>query len=321
MSGNLEGRTIHVDQHLSNVAINYQQDRWIGEAVFPVVPVGKQSDTYVIHEQADLFRSPDTKRSRGTEAHKITSQVSSASFYCENYALKSDITIEDRANADPIFVRQLEEGKVRRVTDGLLLDWEKRLAGTINVANAANVGSFTAVDSTWTDHVNSNPLENFWTSRDVVRNATGYSPNRMILGVQEWAHFRQNKNVRDSSKNPNVTAGDMMPTVAEVAQFLELDELLVGMAYENTEEEGIAQTLTPVWSGAALLYYAPPAPSIDEPSYGYSFRWSAPGLPNFGVERHPYDSRRHVDEVEVGYYQDEVITSLPLSFLMSGAVA
>jgi hypothetical protein len=39
------------------------------------------------------------------------------------------------------------------------------------------------------------------------------------------------------------------------------------------------------------------------------------------VERHPYDSRRHCSEVEIGYYQDEVVTAKPLSFLISNVTS
>jgi hypothetical protein len=34
------------------------------------------------------------------------------------------------------------------------------------------------------------------------------------------------------------------------------------------------------------------------------------------VERHPYDSRKKSEEIEVGYYQDEVITASTYAFLL-----
>ena len=131
MSGYLQGHAVHIDHHLSNVAINYRPAGFIADEIFPVVPVPKQSDTYVIYEQADLFRRENTKRSRGAEANKIHARVSSASFYCENFALKADVTVEDRANADPVFVRQFEEGRVMRLQDALFLDWEIRVANQV----------------------------------------------------------------------------------------------------------------------------------------------------------------------------------------------
>jgi len=39
------------------------------------------------------------------------------------------------------------------------------------------------------------------------------------------------------------------------------------------------------------------------------------------VERHPFDSRKKTEEVEVGYYQDEVITSSALSYLITNVTS
>ena len=318
MSGYLQGRAAHIDHHLSNVAINYRPAGFIADQIFPVVQVPKQSDTYVIFEQSDLFRRETTKRSRGGEANKIHSRVSSASFYCENYALKADVTLEDRANADPIFVQHYEEGRVMRVQDALFLDWEARMAG--HVTNASNVGSSTAVGSSWEDYSASDPLGDLWTAIDNVELATGYRPNRVLFSGTAWRHFRRNDKVIDKATNPNITGGGLYPSARQVEDLLEM-KVLVGNAWHNDAQEGLALNLSQIWGDHVLVYYAPEQPSIEAPSFGYYFRWSAAGLPNMQVERHPFDSRRHCSEVEIGYYQDEVVTAKPLGFLVTNVTS
>ncbi len=318
MSGYLQGRSVHIDHHLSNVAINYRPAGFIADQIFPVVQVPKQSDTYVIFEQSDLFRRENTKRSRGGEANKIHSRVSSASFYCDNYALKADVTLEDRANADPIFVQHFEEGRVMRVQDALFLDWEVR-AATL-VTNASNVGSSTAVGSAWDDYVSSDPLGDLWTGIDNVELATGYRPNRVLFSGTAWRHFRRNNKVIDKSTNPNVTGGGLYPSARQIEDLLEM-KVMVGNAWQNSAEEAQSMNLAQIWGDHVLLYFAPEHPSIEAPSFGYYFRWAAPDLPNMQVERHPFDSRRHCSEVEIGYYQDEVITAKPLGFLITNVTS
>ena len=324
MSGYLQGRGVHIDQHLSNMAINYRPAGFIADQIFPVVMVPKQSDKYVIFEQADLFRQENTKRARGAEANKIHSRVSSAGFYAENYALKADVTLEDRLNADPIFLNQFEEGRIRRVQDALLLDWEIRQATTMG---SANVGTFAAVASAWTDYTagNTDPLGDVWTMVDNVETATGYRPNHVLFGGTAWRHFRRHANVIDKASSPtgpNVSAGGHYPRRQQVEAMLEM-KVIVGNAWKNTAAEGIAQSLSSVWGANVWVYYAPENgnPSMEEPSAGYNFRWASPGLPNMQVERHPYDSRRHVDEVEIGYYQDEVLTATPLIAMVTAVDA
>jgi hypothetical protein len=313
MSGYLQGRAAHIDHHLSNVAINYRPAGFIADRILPVVPVPKQSDTYVIFEQADLFRRENTVRSRGAEANKIHARVSSAGFFCNNYALKADVTIEDRANADPVFVRQFEEGRVMRLQDALFLDWEIRVANQIT--SGSNVGSYAAVSSAWTDRVNSDPLGDLWKAIDNVEVATGYRPNHVLFSGTAWRNFRRHKNVIDKATNPNVSGGGLYPSVAQIEELLEMT-VLVGNAWYNSAAEGQAISLSQVWRDHAVVYYAPEQPSLESPSFGYYFRWSGPEIPNMQVERHPYDTRRHCSEVEIGYYQDEVVTAKPLGFLI-----
>ena len=315
----LSGRVVHIDQPLSNMAINYRMSGFIADMVFPVVPVGKQTDIYIKYDQADIFRREDTKRSRGTEAQKIMYRVSSDSYYAENYALKADVTLEDRSNADPIFVSNFEGGRVRRVMDGLQLDWELRVSSL--TMNTANVGSNAAVDSSWADQTNANPITDVDLIINNVQDSTGYRPNRLLFGNKAWRNFRRNDNVKDAvlgaGVGPNITGGGHWASTEEVARMLEVEKILVGGAYHNTAEEGIAQLLENMWPDSVLAYYTPDQPSVDEPSFGYSFRWSAPGLPNMNVERHPFESKTKVDEVEVGYYQAEKVTSAPLGFLLT----
>jgi len=314
MGNYLQGRGIHVDRHLTNVAINYRPQGFIADRIFPVVGVEKQTNMIKTYTQADLFRQERTLRAPGTEANKISNQVGSDSYVALNYALKADVTLEDRANADLAFIRDLEEGRVMRVMDALALDWEVRIKN--NVTNTSNVGTNTAVSSAWTDLTNSDPLGDVWTQMDNVEGATGYRPNRVLFSGDAWRYFSRNDAVIDKVNQTGVTGGGLTASVEQAARLLQVDEVLVGNAYENTAEEGIAQSLSRIWGDEVLCYYAPSRPSIELPSFGYSFRWTGNGLPNMTVERHPYNSITKTDEVEVGYYQDEKVTSTALAALL-----
>jgi len=110
--------------------------------------------------------------------------------------------------------------------------------------------------------------------------------------------------------------GGGYPSTQQVATLLEVDEVLVAGAFQNTGEEGLSESLSTIWGDNVLVCYTPPAPTIERPSFAYKFRWSAPGLPNMQVERHPYDTKIKAEELEVGYYQDEKITGASYGFLL-----
>lgn len=311
------GRDLHIDQHLSNVAMNYRPVGMIADLIAPIVSVGKQSDSYPVWSQADALRVEEDKRAPGTEANLISQDVSSDTYFADNYALKTGLTLEDRENMDAAFIKQLRDGKARFLKGKVALAWESRVA--LQVTSGTNVGSYSTVISDWMDHATgkSTPLDDVQTALDNVQDLTGYRPNRLIFGELAWRHFRQHADVISILHGTTGRGEPRYASREQVKAIFEVDQFLVGAAYYNSAAEGQAQVLSPMWLDNVLAYYCPPAPSIDEPSFMYSFRWTKPGLPNMGVERHPFDSRKKSEEVEIGYYQDEKITSAPLSFLIT----
>lgn len=315
----LQGRVIHVDKHLSNVALNYRPVGFVGEDVFPIINVEKRTDMIKTYNQSDLFRINNTLRAPGAEANKVSRQVGSESYAVQNYALKESTTLEDRINADPVFVRDMDQGKVFFLTDQLKLDWDRRLA--LQITSSSNVGTAANVASAWAasgvPDANARPLNDIWLKMDQVQDATAYRPNRALFSGEAWRNFKRHPQVIDKVNATALTGAAMDATLAQAAIILDVEKVIVAEGYYNSADEGISISLARVWHDSVLLYYNQPRPSIDLPSYGYTFRWAARGLPNWQAERHPFDSKKKSDEIEIGYYQQEKITAKPLSALIS----
>jgi len=176
--GAATGRALHIDVALSNMAMGYRPDGMIADMLFPTVTVGKQSNVYYEFSRADRLRRENTVRAPGTEAKRVTEDVSSATYFARNYALKGSVPIEDKANADPIMLANLLNGKAQYVLDKLLLDQEIRVA--LLVTSGSNVGSYSAVGSAWDG--TGDPLGNMNTAIDNVRYSNGVRPNRIVFG-------------------------------------------------------------------------------------------------------------------------------------------
>lgn len=309
---------LHIDAALSEVALGYRPDGFIADMVFPIVQVGKQSDLYTIWSRADRLRRNDTKRAPATEAKRIEESVSSDTYFANNYALKSSIPIEDFANADPMYLDNLNEGKTELIMDGLLIDWEVRLAN--QVTSGTNVGSYSAVASAWNDGgAGSDPIGDINTMLDNVQYSTGKRPNRLTFGLKAWQTLRRHVDVRNIIFGVNNGGG--YASREQVANLFEVDEILVGGAFQNTAGEGLTEQLQSIWGDHVLAHYTPMSASKDRPAFGYAFRWASAGLPNFQVERHPYDSKKKAQDVEVGYYQDEKITGAEYGFLLTNVTS
>lgn len=302
---------LHIDNLLSEMALGYRPEGFIADMILPTVNVAKQSDLYAIFSREDALRRQETKRAPGTEAKLITRDVSSDTYFANNYALKKAVTIEDRANADPIYVSGLHQAGAEYILDHLMLDWDIRVA--TQVTNTSNVGSSSAVSSAWDGA--GDPLGDLNQALDNVYYSNGKRPTDVAMGVQAWRSFRRDTTVRNLIFG--VDNGGGYPNTQQVANLLDIDRVHIGGAFQNTGGEGLTESISGIWNDNVLVYYRPPSPNLETPSFGYNFRWSAPGLPNMQVERHPYNSKTKSEEVEVGYYQDERITQSTYGFLLT----
>jgi hypothetical protein len=317
------GRDLHIDQNLTNVAINYRPRGMIADMIAPIVPVNKETNVYPVFNQAESFAVNNTYRARGTPAQRVTRSVSSAGYNCKNYALAYGLPIEDTANMDDAYALSLGISASYILTDGLMLDWDRRVLTMINTSTS--VGSSFLCGSSWAvggnalNYTGGDPISQLWRAKEQQNSVTGgYAPNRAIFGWQAWNWFRRNPMSRAFVLG-TMTNGGML-TRESAAAALELDQILVAEAFYNSANEAQSASYASTFpKDAVLLYYSPSAPSLYSPAYMYSFRWTAPELGQpFGVFRHPYDTVAHQDLIEAGYYQDEKIVGAIMGHMITG---
>lgn len=312
------GRDLHIDTPLTNMVIGFEPQGFIVQDIFPAVDVTKQSDKYYKWTKGDFFRIPNTLRSPKTKGRTIEFNVSSDSYFCDNYALVNEESYEDMANADQILASR--EKRVRGLKNSLYLDWENRVASTIS--SGSNVGSFTTLSGTsqWSDYANSDPVNDIETGKESIRSTTGLMANLMIIPQKVLTKLVHHPDILDRIKY--VQQG--VVTQANLAAVFGVDRILVGKTIKNTGSEGLADTFTDVWGTNVVLAHvtAGPDPDGTDPSLGYSFRWTNPILgtpwaaevwddPNGGN----YENRR------VQYYQDEKLTATELGYVIASAIA
>lgn len=307
--GNTTGRGLHVDQHLTNVAINFRPPDLIADMIAPVVTVDKETNTYPVFSQKELLSIESTLRARGAEANKITRSVGSSQYVCKNYALGYDVPIEDVANMDAAFRYELEEGAAKYLVSKLGIDMEKRVLDLAN--SAANVSSTFVANSSWNGSGSpGDPVNAIGKMIEQVQSMTGYKPNSILAGWRAHQAMLRNPNMRNFINGLNNGGG--MASRDRIRDAFEMDRYLVSNVFYSAQNENVpvsSLSLTSPIADKVFVYYAPLSASRDDPSWMYSFRWQAPGLPApMVVERHAFDSRRKVQGIECGYYQDERVT-------------
>lgn len=311
----ISGGRVHIDYPLSTFAVDYRPPNMIADTVLPIIPVEKQSNIYTIFDQGPQWRLENDLRAPGTEARKIRLTISSANYFCPNYELMGSLTVEELENADPVVRMKLDQKRVAAVRLKIDLGREQRLADLMH----ASCGSRTVVASVWNDATNSDPIADINTAINNVLFSTGFRPNKMELSLRVWNQLRKHNQIINKAINPNVTGGATgYVTRQAVAAIFELDEVVVGEAFKNTAQEGLAMTLADVWSNSCLVYYAPRAAGLDEPCFAGQFRWSPLGAGMY-VQRHAFDTKTKSQDVSVGHFTGEIAVGSSLGFALTGA--
>jgi hypothetical protein len=309
------GRDLHIDQNLTQMALGYRPQGMIVDMIAPIVNVSKETDLYPVFSRKEMLSIESALRSRGAQARKVTRSVSSQGYVVRNYALGHDIYLEDRVNIDAAYEAELYGGATQYLVDKLMMDWENRVLTAVSAT--ANVSSVFLPNSAWNAASNAgDPVSQILQVIEQQQATTGVRPNSILMGWRAWNYMRRNVNVRNMLNGTNNGGG--LVTRRAVQDLFEVDKFLVTQAFFNTANEAQAESLVSPFHDKVLVYYAPQNPSREVPSFMYSFRWAASGLPNMTVERHPYDSTRKIETIEVGYYQDEKITGSDYGSLFSG---
>lgn len=310
------GRQVHIDSALSRVMVASFETMgdFVANELFPVVPVNKQSDKYYILKKEAWLRQHDTKRSPRTAANRIEYDTSSDAYFCDNYALASEIPIEDLVNADAAL--RLRDSNVNDIVRGLKSDLEIRVQNQA-VTNVSTVQRLTGANA-W-DAVNSADIQTQIHSAhlSIFRN-TGLRPNLMILDYESYMYAKRNafllSRFQYTADKPSLLSD------AQLKEAFMVDRLLIARSQKNNANPGQTASITSIWGPTALLAKVEPGLSLQTATYGLSMRWTDPklGAP-MTVTSALEDAAgsRHIEILEGGYYQDEKVIASDLGFYIN----
>jgi hypothetical protein len=276
-------QSIHVDAILTNLSVAYKSPLYIGDRVFPSVPVAKQSDKYFTFPKGAWFRDEAGQRGPGAEAPEGGYTVSVDSYVCEEYAFDHRIPREVLENADQPL--QPWQTGVNFVTEKVLLKKERLVAAAVMTPGNWSTNDDVAGD--WAHGAAANSfIADVLDAKETMRRLIGRYPNRMVMDAKTFKELKQVAAIIDRIKYTGTSGKPADVTLETLAALLELDQILLGAAlYSSAKETKGGAEFTPVdiWEvnstkGAAFLYYAPPAAALETPSAGYIFNWRSTEL-------------------------------------------
>jgi len=301
-------RDVHIDAILSNVSVKYANGEAIADIVFPRVKVAKESDKFFTYTRN--FRIPRTYRAIGSESEGIDWEISTDSYFCEEYALHDDVFDRLRKNADAPLNLDVDTTEV--LTDALIRDREKRVADIAFSDSYVTSGTTLSGADQWSDYAGSDPLGDLETAMLSVQGACGKLPNLIVLGAQVMSSLRNHPDLLERIKytQKGIVTEDLLASLLPGGP-----RVVVGNLMYDSSQEGGSESLGYIWGKKALVAYSEASPGIKKISLGYQFYHQDREVAKWR------ENKIRADRIEVSEVGDEKLVSADCGYLIQGVVA
>lgn len=306
-----------VSPELTAIAIAFSNPAYalIADQVMPRASkrLSKQEFTYYAYDLAMGYTVPDTTVGRLGKPGEVSWTAEEKTASTKDYGLdqlvpQDDITQSAGTPFNPL------GGAVEYLTNLVKLDRERRVA-TIAFAAASyaanNVRALVGVEQ-FSDPA-SDPVAILTEMLDtpIIR------PNSLTFGKKVWGTLRLHpKLVKAIYPSGN---GEGMVTRQQVAELLEIGEILIGESFANTARPGQAPSLSRVWGNHIAAQFKDPTVSSGQGvTWGLTFEY---GSKVAGSQPDGNIGLRGGQRVRVGESLAEVVVAKDAGFLIQNAIA
>jgi hypothetical protein len=231
-------------QTLQELSLSYANDDYIGSRLMPPVSVNKLAVEYFARPQElGLSYPADTIGTDGS-VNEVSESVTRTTAALTRRSLKEHLDAWTLELGDSVALEMIDP--LMNVLDGLALGQEQRIAAILTAA--ASFGTNTApiaAANRWNTVAGGAPVANVLAAKAACW--TGNGPGRWVAycGVNVFNALKTNPVILDQVK---YTGGSpAMVSRQALAALFEVDDLLVGMARQNTANEGTAAVYTRMW--------------------------------------------------------------------------
>lgn len=328
---------VHVNRPLTNMSVAFMQSlaNFQADNLAPIMPSDKKSDSYFILGKEYWFSDIMKERGVGAPAIRRGYGVSQDSYLCKLFALAKDIDDQVRANQDsPLdqdrtamkFVTRAERmnrEKAFKAAFWATGKWATDLTGDTDPSTIIADGEF----NQW-DQADSTPLTDVANAIEIGEKKTGFTMNVLAVSKPGWNALKTNAQILDRITGGSSSTNPANVTRQMVATLMELDEIVVMNAVENTSGHGNstggANTIDGdyIFGKDALLMYRDPTVGIETPTACRTITWQQYAGNKNGTRILKWrDESIHSDMIEIESTYTHKIIAADLGIFWNGVIA
>lgn len=251
---------------LCAVAIKFRQKNFIADRIMPRVNVDTQEFIYAKDRMADWITPVETFVGRTGAVNELANSQQDPTYLAtRDQGLDEKVPNRDAKNGP-------SESALMRATQRVMslveLRREMRVSAMVTAAGNFGYSATLAGVNQWSDYANSNPLVNILTYLD----KPFMRPNKLVMGRDVWRTISIHPKVISAIYPAGGAATKI--TRQQLADYLEIDEIIVGDGWYNSAAKGQAIAQTRLWGNFCAGIYQSEADQID-PQGGNSWGFTA----------------------------------------------
>lgn len=259
---------LHIDSVLTNLSIKYRNDAMIWSLVMPLIKVGKRSDIYFTYNKEDSYRMADDAIGPKSLANEEDWGVGTANYSVKDHALADWLPQEVIDNSDNPLQPEVDTNDFLN----MLLDTRQEKRVVDIVFNAASYPSGNKVQLSGTGQWGKSADDPIGDVQTAIE-ACFVRANTLVFGVEAWLIYRRLPEILDAIKaTAGATLKGGMVSAQEVANFFEVDRVIVGRSRYITSKKGQPSTYARLWGKHAAALYVEPTPGIKSITFGGTFQ-------------------------------------------------
>lgn len=193
----------------------------------------------------------------------------------------------------------------------------ERLAAAIAFSTTVFSSATTALSGSdqW-DNAASDPVSIGQDARDSIVQASGETPNTVIIGYEVYKALRQHPAIVEFASRTQSNVGIVSNN--DIARALDVETVYVGKAVANTAEEGQTASNAYIWGKFALWCHLRPSPAPMTPQSCLQ-RWRFQGSQDGAVRR--WNPSPYVEQIDMLWNDQFAAPTTELGYLYSTVVS
>lgn len=255
-----------VNKLLTNVSVMTNPEGHIADEIFPVLNV-KQYSGEIGKYGNSHFRIVDDLQTGKSEVRMVDSVTRSLQTYnIQSHALRGLVTKRDYANVEDPFDAEADE--VFGITTAIKTIKEVGVASAL--FNTSLITQNVTPSVKYDTFATSDPFVDIAAAHStILRN--GHAVCNAAIVPQIVIDFLQYHPEMLSRLGFSQNRAGLL-SYDDIKQALKVKYLFVPSAVKNTSKEGVADSISQIWSDSILFYHRPDAPGKYQNSLGYQMR-------------------------------------------------